>query len=194
MNNHFLFLSTSSIPQKSFEAALEGAGLSLESLVYYSPFEGELVLSSSDYPAISSMLLPLREDLQGSLSFLCTHARDPLSIHLLRNALTYFPNQAVFPPDVLMKEMNFGDYSSYPLLASMFSKLDHELMLTAGTYLRCGLDASLSAKELFIHRNTFSYRLNAFIEKTELDIRDYHNALLLELYFQLSSGRAGERN
>lgn len=194
MNKHFLFLSTSPISKKSFEDALEGVGLDLDSLTYYSSMEGELVLPSTDYPSISSILLPLREDLQGSLSFLCTHSRDALSLHLLKNALIYFPNQAVFPPDVLMKEMSFGDYSSYPLLASMFSKLDHEVLLTAGTYLRCGLDASLSAKELFIHRNTFSYRLAAFIEKTDLDIRDYHNALLLELYFQLSSGRAGERN
>jgi DNA-binding PucR family transcriptional regulator len=51
------------------------------------------------------------------------------------------------------------------------------------------LDATLSAKRLFVHRNTFLYRLNRFIELTNLDIRDYHNALFLELYFQLSAGR-----
>ncbi|MGN1075804.1 MAG: helix-turn-helix domain-containing protein, partial [Candidatus Enteromonas sp.] len=44
----------------------------------------------------------------------------------------------------------------------------------------------LSAQTLFVHRNTFLYRLNKFIELTNLDIRDYHNALLLELYFQIS--------
>ncbi|HBB05327.1 MAG TPA: hypothetical protein DCZ41_01870, partial [Firmicutes bacterium] len=44
--------------------------------------------------------------------------------------------------------------------------------------------ACLTAETLYIHRNTFNYRLNAFIEKTGLDIREYHNALLLEFYFQ----------
>ena len=62
--------------------------------------------------------------------------------------------------------------------------------LTAGTYLRCGLDASLAANKLIVHRNTFNYRLNAFIARTGLDIRDYHNALLLELYFDLGGERA----
>ncbi len=163
----------------------------METLAYYSSYEGELILPKESYSSISSVMLPLREDLGGSISFLATHDRGELSKKLLKDALAYFPNQAVFPTDVLMKEMSFADYTSVPLLSSCFSHLDHELLLTAGTYLRCGLDASLSAKELFIHRNTFNYRLNSFIEETNLDIRDYHNALLLEIYFQVSAGRLG---
>ncbi len=191
MNKHYLFLSNIPVSKKPFEAALEGLGIDLETLAYYSPYEGELILPKESYSSFSSVMLPLREDLGGSISFLATHDRGELSKKLLKDALAYFPNQAVFPTDVLMKEMSFADYTSVPLLSSCFSHLDHELLLTAGTYLRCGLDASLSAKELFIHRNTFNYRLNSFIEQTNLDIRDYHNALLLEIYFQISSGRYG---
>ncbi len=191
MNKHYLFLSNLPISKKPFEAALKGLGINLETLAYYSSYEGELILPKESYSSISSVMLPLREDLGGSISFLATHDRGELSKKLLKDALAYFPNQAVFPTDVLMKEMSFADYTSVPLLSSCFSHLDHELLLTAGTYLRCGLDASLSAKELFIHRNTFNYRLNSFIEETNLDIRDYHNALLLEIYFQVSAGRLG---
>ena len=191
MNKHYLFLSNIPISKKPFEAALKGLGIDLETLTYFTPYEGELILPKEDYSSISSVMLPLREDLGGSISFLCTHDRGELSKKLLKDALAYFPNQAVFPTDVLMKEMNFADYTSIPLLSSGFSHLNHELLLTAGTYLRCGLDASLAAKELFIHRNTFNYRLNAFIEETNLDIRDYHNALLLEIYFQVAAGRYG---
>lgn len=194
MNKHYLFLANIPLAKKPFEGALKGLGIDLASLTYFSPFEGELILDVSDYPRLSSSLLPLREDLGGSLSFLACHARDELDKKLLKSALAYFPNQAVFPSDVIMKEMSFLDYSSLPLLSSCFSSLDRETLLTAGTYLRCGLDATLASKELFVHRNTFSYRLNSFIEKTGLDIRDYHNALLLELYFQLTSGRVGNRD
>ena len=191
MNKHYLFLSNIPISKKPFEAALKGLGIDLETLTYYSLYEGELILPKECYSSITSIMLPLREDLGGSISFLATHDRGELSKKLLKDALAYFPNQAVFPTDVLMKEMSFADYTSIPLLSACFSRLDHELLLTAGTYLRCGLDASLSAKELFIHRNTFNYRLNSFIEETNLDIRDYHNALLLEIYFQVSAGRFG---
>jgi hypothetical protein len=34
--------------------------------------------------------------------------------------------------------------------------------------LRCGLNASLAAETLIIHRNTFNYRLAQFIDKTGL--------------------------
>lgn len=191
MNKYYLFLSNIPVSKKPFEAALKGLGIDLDTLTYHSSYEGELILPKESFSSISSVMLPLREDLGGSISFLATHDRGELSKKLLKDALAYFPNQAVFPTDVLMKEMSFADYTSIPLLSACFSHLDHELLLTAGTYLRCGLDASLSAKELFIHRNTFNYRLNSFIEETNLDIRDYHNALLLEIYFQVSAGRFG---
>jgi DNA-binding PucR family transcriptional regulator len=91
--------------------------------------------------------------------------------------------------DILMKEFSFGDFSSLPLLSQEFKAVPHELLLTAGAFLRCGLNASLAAETLIIHRNTFNYRLAQFIDITQLDIRDYHNALLLEIYFQLGAPR-----
>jgi DNA-binding PucR family transcriptional regulator len=65
-----------------------------------------------------------------------------------------------------MKEFSFGDYSSIPLLNAEFKEVPHELLLTAGTFLRCGLNASLAAETLIIHRNTFNYRLAQFIDLT----------------------------
>ena len=193
MNKHFLFLSNMPIAKKPFEACLRSCQIDLSSLAYFSPYEGELILKKEEYSKFDSLMPLLKEHLEGSLAFLCCHDRGELSKKLLKDAVAYFPSQAVFPTDVLMKEMSFADYTSIPLLSSSFSSLDPELLLTAGTYLRCGLDASLAAKALFIHRNTFNYRLSAFIEKTGLDIRDYHNALLLEIYFQLSAGRYNAR-
>lgn len=55
-------------------------------------------------------------------------------------------------------------------------------MQTGLTFILSGLNATLAAKRLYIHRNTFNYRLNKFIEQTSLDIRDFDNALLLYIY------------
>ena len=62
------------------------------------------------------------------------------------------------------------------------SSLKRELMETSSAYLKSDLNASLASSSLYIHRNTFNYRLQKFIDVTGLDIRNYHNALLLEIY------------
>jgi carbohydrate diacid regulator len=50
-------------------------------------------------------------------------------------------------------------------------------------FIHCGLNAIKTANKLYIHRNTFNYRLHKFIALTGLDIRDYRHAL----YFELAS-------
>ena len=122
-----------------------------------------------------------------SVTVIVAHKNWPLEKKLLQEAFGYFPNQCVYLTDVIMKELTFGNFSSIPLLNQEFRNIDKELMSTAGSFLRSGLSGLKTAEMENIHRNTFNYRLNKFIEITGLDIRDYHNALLLELYFQLAS-------
>ena len=129
--------------------------------------------------------LSLNREMQVSL--VVAHRDWPLEKKLLQEAVGFFPNQCVYLTDVIMKELTFGNFSSIPLLSSEFRHVNKELMSTAGTFLRSGLNGLRTADAENIHRNTFNYRLNRFIEVTGLDIRDYHNALLLELYFQLAS-------
>lgn len=53
---------------------------------------------------------------------------------------------------------------------------DQETSLTIRTYMRCNLNASLTAKRLFIHRNSLQYRIDKFIERTAIDIRQFEEA------------------
>lgn len=122
-----------------------------------------------------------------AITVVAAHRLWPLEKKLLTEAQGYFPNQCVYLTDVLLKEIAFGDPSSTSLLGKEFNGVPKDLLETAGAFLRNGLNALETAKSEGIHRNTFNYRLNSFIELTGLDIRDYHNALLLELYFQLSA-------
>ena len=122
-----------------------------------------------------------------AITVLASHRAWPLEKKLLTEAYGYFPNQCVYLTDVIMKELTFGDFSSIPLLRKEFREVPVELLETAGMFLRTGLNGLETAKREGIHRNTFNYRLNSFIALTGLDIRDYHNALLLELYFQLAA-------
>lgn len=185
MVKHYLFMANAPINVRSFVEAISSSGVEHE-ISFFDDRSGDIVSDENFYTYIDQIMVPLHEDLGSAISVLVSHEDSPFSRKLLKEAVAYYPNRTLFMTDVLMKEMSFGDYSSFTTLRSLFKGIDHELMLTVGEYLRSGLDASKAAERLFVHRNTFNYRLNKFIEVTNLDVRDYHNALLLELYFQLS--------
>ncbi|MFA9263087.1 MAG: helix-turn-helix domain-containing protein [Undibacterium sp.] len=188
MNKYYIFMASAAINREYFEDALNSLGVPYE-LTYNGPDRGFLIADENFFEKIDGVLLPLHSDLGLVISILVAHEYSSLEEKAIKEAVAYFPNQALFLTDVLMKEFSFGDFSSVPLLSAELKDVPHDLLLTAGTYLRCGLDASKAAEKLIVHRNTFTYRLNQFVERTGLDIRDYHNALLLEIFFQLGSGK-----
>src|SRR5574344_349021 len=164
MTKYYLYETNAPFDEKAFRSALD----SLESpydLTVMSQTSGCIVADENFLMGLGHLVLPLHDDLRIIITFLCAHARGPLEEKALKQAVAYFPNQALYLTDVLMKEFSFGDYSSLPLLSAEFKDVPHELMLTAGTFLRCGLNASLASENLIIHRNTFNYRLARFIER-----------------------------
>lgn len=54
---------------------------------------------------------------------------------------------------------------------------DHELFLTIKNFLQNNMNASNTAKHLYIHRNTLQYRLDKFAEKTGIPLKDFNSAL-----------------
>lgn len=184
---YYLFLANTPIEKTFFEETISSITKEELSFEYETDKKGFFLASDTLAAHLSDLLFTIHDDLNITLTVVVSHSRGPLEEKMLNEALSYFPNQCLYLTDMLLKELSFGDYSSLPLLSNEFKGVPHELLLTAGTFLRCGLNACLTSETLFIHRNTFNYRLNAFIERTGLDIRDYHNALLLELYFQLAS-------
>lgn len=53
---------------------------------------------------------------------------------------------------------------------------DPEIFSTIRVFLENNLNASLTAKKLFIHRNTLQYRLDKFKEKTGIQFKDFYEA------------------
>ncbi|MBP1968965.1 uncharacterized protein YodC (DUF2158 family) [Virgibacillus natechei] len=58
---------------------------------------------------------------------------------------------------------------------------DDELLHTVKTFIECNLNVSLAAKELYMHRNSLQYRLDKFIDKTGVDIRQFNQAMVVYL-------------
>lgn len=58
---------------------------------------------------------------------------------------------------------------------------DEEILLMIETFFQCNLNVSETAKVLHMHRNSLQYRLDRFFEKTGVDIRQFHDAITVQL-------------
>ncbi len=65
-----------------------------------------------------------------------------------------------------------------------YNRFSPEIMDTILGFINQNLNASQTAKMLYMHRNTLNYRLDNFIEKTEIDVRTFKGALAIHLLFR----------
>lgn len=67
-----------------------------------------------------------------------------------------------------------------------FQQLDQEMIQTIRTFLQHNLNIAETARALFLHRNTFLYRLDKIEKVTGLDIRKYQDAVTCQIILMLS--------
>lgn len=186
MQRYAYFLASNSFSHSYFINALNGIGVDKSSIVFLSQTMGYFYFEEEDDLPIFNLPMLLHDDIDTLFSFLISFENGKFEESLLPTCLSLFPNEAVYLSELILKMTMYGNFSFYGPMVSLFSSVPHELMLTAKAYLRSGCNALKASEMLFVHRNTFSYRLNQFINLTNLDIRDYHNATFLELYFSLT--------
>lgn len=153
--------------------------------------ECELFLyASSDISLLlEGIFIVIGENEGVKVSALKTHNFGELASKCVDEVLSFYPNRVRYISDILFKELSFGNYSLFPYLTNEFKKIDSTILLTIGTYLRCNLHINEACENLYIHRNTFRYRLKKFASQTNIDISSYHDILLLEFYFQLGNNK-----
>jgi PucR C-terminal helix-turn-helix domain len=83
----------------------------------------------------------------------------------------------IFDGSSLIREQVFSEF-----LTESFE--DRELIQTLQVYFECNLNVSLTAKKLYMHRNSVQYRIEKFIEKTGIDIKHFHEAAAAFLVMQ----------
>ncbi|WP_405103330.1 PucR family transcriptional regulator [Oceanobacillus sp. FSL H7-0719] len=123
--------------------------------------------------------------------FIHTHADLKINYNSLRKhantIFTYFEKQVVFYTEAILALLinqassEFRENAIHYILKEV--KEDKDLLHTVKVFFQSNLNASLTAKELYLHRNSLQYRLDKFIEKTGIDIRSFDQAALV--YFIL---------
>ncbi|WP_217586053.1 PucR family transcriptional regulator [Lentibacillus saliphilus] len=84
-------------------------------------------------------------------------------------------------PAILVNEMEPHNRSA--MIEAVLNEFVHDtdMLHTIETFVQCHLNVSITAKKLYMHRNSLQYRLDKFIEKTGIDIRQFPLAVTVYL-------------
>jgi len=87
--------------------------------------------------------------------------------------------------DLLLLCSKKGDDRLIRALDLILKNISKEVLETAQMYLLTGGNSVQAAALLYVHRNTFTYRLAKFIDQTGIDLRETSLAYFLHIYFTL---------
>lgn len=97
------------------------------------------------------------------------------------------PYLATFIEELPHKTFYFEDLISYVVLHNnqklkeavkdyIASKVNNEVIHTVKEFIENNMNSSVSAKKLFMHRNTLNYRVDNFIESTHINVKTFKGA------------------
>ncbi len=185
MDKYYHFWSDDPLKETQLETLLRDSYRGVLSFVMLSPNHG-YCLASSDLAETLEVIVPLiASDFGINLTVLISHANDLLAQMALKKAATLHQERCTYLGDLLLDDLIRGNRSLVPEALKSFRSIPHDEMITAQAFVSCGLNATLASKKLYVHRNTFNYRLKKFIDLTGLDIRDFHNASFFILVSRL---------
>lgn len=105
--------------------------------------------------------------------------------HLFHEVTLAFPKKHVFHEQELTLYYLLSRFPDKTL--SDVSRLiepvadDTTLLESIRCYLECNMNTTSAAKKMYMHRNTMQYRVDKFIEKTAVDIKQFPNAVAVYL-------------
>lgn len=144
-----------------------------------------LLVDSDFVLTIENIASTISSDLGIKMTIIVAHDTNEVA----NIALTFAYENGIpfaYLPSVVLQMLLLNKQGIKKALISEFEDVPYELILTAKAYISNGLNAKNAANSLYVHRNTFNYRLAKFIKSSKLDIREFWNALYFQLYLELT--------
>ena len=85
--------------------------------------------------------------------------------------------------DIILEKF-YNQSLNIRLLTSIFDKIPDELLQTVYNYIKCNQSIVKTSDLMFTHRNTINYRINKFINMTNINVRELNNSMFV--YFVIS--------
>ena len=187
MIKYYYFASQYKLNKGMFDDIIRKSYSQYIEIEYYDDFSGVILADENFFVRLNSIIDILTMDLYSNFIFLESFKLCSLAEKALLKLQKDKKYGSFAVSLVVLQYYLSGDIELYDELKVEFSSVNKELLDTAIAYINCNMNACLASKSLYIHRNTFNYRLNKFIEQTQLDIRNYNNSILLLSYFLINS-------
>ena len=187
MEKYYLFKINGSIDKIIFSEFVKGNFKDINSLKFISSNQGYIVSDLDIYLTLTNALNVFSADTNLMINILITHKLKKEYFALLEKSFNYFLNSAFTLYEIALKMILNNDYALFNILVSDFENIPSYLLETCLMYVKSNMNAIVTSKKIYIHRNTFKQRLEHFIKLTSLDIRDFYNAsyfLLMENYIE----------
>ncbi|WP_210469744.1 CdaR family transcriptional regulator [Sporosarcina sp. 6E9] len=133
------------------------------------------VLMSDLYVNINFFVGPFKDDIREIYDHFETLSNDAKTVFAYTNRPVVSYVDAI--PYLLI-------HQTEPALREEISKTilqeyldDEDTLKMLETFVQCNLNISETAKELYMHRNSLQYRLDRFLEKTGIDVRQFQHAM-----------------
>ncbi|WLR51408.1 helix-turn-helix domain-containing protein [Bacillus tianshenii] len=192
----YFHITQPSIDPTDFKEAISGLIPSQLTILWTSPYEGIIIIQNSeerlDNFAIQQMIQTLMADFYSRITLFVGKRRD--SLVTIKDAYVWEKNcfHAAYPylkkDDVIYLEdaipfLYFHD--SYQLTneisQNILEDIDPDLIETIKVYIECNLNNTKAAQKLYIHRNSLQYRIDKFINKTGIDVKQMKGAFAVYL-------------
>src|SRR5574344_3148751 len=187
MDKYFYYYSDEEVPFVELRNILLKSFPHYISINQITKKSGVIISDISFLNRIENLLPLIVSDFGISLTILVSHEESDLALKALKKASTLRIGKVTNLGDLLMELVVRGDTSLNKEVEKEFALVPEDLIKTASMFLDCGLNGVQASKNLYVHRNTFNYRLSKFIDMTSLDIRDYHKAWDFSLFLKIRS-------
>ncbi|ADU29707.1 PucR family transcriptional regulator [Evansella cellulosilytica] len=198
---HF-YIKGSLSEQSDFEEAMKSLFPSSVVFLWLNPFKGILIEKidndSDESPTEKSIVDTIASDFYVQLSLYIGTTIS--SLENLRSQFSWedrvfdivkkvIPSKNIFIEQEVIPFLMMNDLTdeTKKTMSEMLSPVieDQALLDSVKVFLECNMNVSLAAKKMYMHRNTLQYRVDKFIEKTSIDIKQFPNAVAVYFMFAM---------
>lgn len=166
---------------------LLGFALSINSEAYYDGNNCVFEVNGKQRIQLKMTLEGFQADLQDLLVCVEGFNQDAIMSSTLQLAELYALGRFVHIAEILLLSSLRKDDRLLQMLNAYFSSFNPELIETARMYLWADGNAMLAAEALYLHRNTFNYRMKKFSEKSSIQLNQQAQAHFFQIWLNLQN-------
>lgn len=185
MLKYFHFISDSSFNFEIIGDLLRDNSLQNIELIMVNEKQGLFISEDqmSSYYLEKSMP-QLTNDLGVNLTILIAHDNTEFIRECTTLCFDKFKNKVMNLSDFILEMIIEKNNDVLNDFVCSFASVNDVLKETILAYIKSNMNIVLASKKIYVHRNTFNYRLSQFFNLTNLDVRDFYNSLLFIYYLK----------